>query len=178
MTGTDFQHNYILENEVIFLLEERALLAKNNRRIELSENNYRMLYYLLEGEVTKRKLMEKIWAEQNGAVSDSCYYGQVHLLRKSLIMAGISGDVIKTIPRKGLKYNGVYALCSKQQEDKIRETDMYIHEPSTFHRDDTYRDLEDFKKKIKKVSRVFVVSMTIASVCWLTTLLFIIFRII
>ncbi|EJG2607892.1 hypothetical protein M9Z24_001865 [Salmonella enterica] len=75
MTDTDFQHNYLLENEVVFLPEERVLLAKNSNRIELTENNYRMLCCLLEGEVSKKKLMEKIWSEQNGAVSDSCYYG-------------------------------------------------------------------------------------------------------
>ncbi|EEC6977137.1 hypothetical protein LWW59_004640, partial [Salmonella enterica] len=177
MTDTDFQHNYLLENEVVFLPEERVLLAKNSNRIELTENNYRMLCCLLEGEVSKKKLMEKIWSEQNGAVSDSCYYGQVHLLRKALIMAGISGDVIKTIPRKGLKYNGVYAFCAPEHlEDRCREIEMeHIHQQSINPRNDTFYDPEDLKRKIKKISRIFVVSMTIASVCWLTTLLFIIF---
>ncbi|OMI72455.1 membrane protein [Escherichia coli N36410PS] len=34
------------------------------------------------------------------------YYGQIYMLRKALDIAGLSSSLIKTIPRKGVRYLG------------------------------------------------------------------------
>lgn len=97
---------FILEEGVRFLPVERRITNDTGATVDLSENSYRFLSLLLNGEMDKQNIIELVWSEQRGLVSDSSYYGQIYILRKALELVGLPGTLIKTIPRKGVKYMG------------------------------------------------------------------------
>lgn len=176
----NIEKDYWLENNVRLIADKRLLLAEDESRVELTENNYRMLVCIIEGETSKEELLRKVWSEQNGVVSDSCYYGQVHLLRKALVQVGISGDVIKTIPRKGIKYNGVYSeykenITKKNTADTLGNSEGHTLDHLKYE-SFSHIDMDYIQKKIKKTMNFIAALMTILSVCWLVTLFFILFR--
>lgn len=47
------------------------------------------LLLLLEGETDKQNIINQVWHEQRGSVSDSSYYGQIYMLRKSFDQIGL-----------------------------------------------------------------------------------------
>lgn len=97
---------FILDNGVRFFPGRRYITDRTGAVINLTENSYRFFTLLLKGETDKQSIISQVWCEQRGAVSDSSYYGQIHFLRKMLAEVGISGAVIKTLPRRGVKYMG------------------------------------------------------------------------
>jgi DNA-binding winged helix-turn-helix (wHTH) protein len=113
---------FLLENGVHFLPEERRIINESGAVVELSENSYRFLLLILNGEMDKQNIIEHVWSEQRGLVSDSSYYGQIYILRKALGLVGLPGTLIKTIPRKGVKYTGAV----KQQTAKIQEVEIDV----------------------------------------------------
>nr|WP_315289639.1 transcriptional regulator [Serratia proteamaculans] len=106
---------FTLDKGVQFIPAKRCLVATGGKVIELSENSYRFLLLLLKGETDKQNLINQVWAEQRGSVSESSYYGQLYLLRKAFSLAGLPNTLIKTIPRKGVKYVG-YVACGEFHE--------------------------------------------------------------
>ena len=97
---------FILGDGIRFEPEKRCLINDFGTVINLPENSYRFLLLLLEGETDKQNIINQVWHEQRGSVSDSSYYGQIYMLRKSFEQIGLSSAFIKTIPRKGVKYMG------------------------------------------------------------------------
>lgn len=64
------------------------------------------LLYLLEhnGEVlTQRSLLTAVWEKQGAIVSTNSLYQTIASLRKTLKMAGLADNVVKTIPKQGYK---------------------------------------------------------------------------
>ncbi|MFD1800843.1 transcriptional regulator [Mixta tenebrionis] len=91
---------------VKFLPGERCIVNESGTVIGLSENSYRFLLLILNGETDKQAIIKQVWHEQRGSVSDSSYYGQIYMLRKAFSLVGLPNSLIKTIPRKGVKYMG------------------------------------------------------------------------
>ncbi|PNS11946.1 transcriptional regulator [Mixta theicola] len=98
--------SFILNDGIQFLPGKRCIINQTGTVISLSENNYRFLLLLLNGETDKQNIINQVWHEQRGSVSDSSYYGQIYMLRKAFELVGLSSSLIKTIPRKGVKYMG------------------------------------------------------------------------
>lgn len=97
---------FILGDGIRFEPDKRCLINDFGTVINLPENSYRFLLLLLEGETDKQNIINQVWHEQRGSASDSSYYGQIYMLRKSFDQIGLSSAFIKTIPRKGVKYMG------------------------------------------------------------------------
>jgi DNA-binding winged helix-turn-helix (wHTH) protein len=78
MNGLKFNEGktFLLDKNVMFLPSKRRLVSEDNRVVELTENNYRFLSLLLTGETDKQAIIDFVWQEQNGSVSESSYYGQ------------------------------------------------------------------------------------------------------
>ncbi|NIH92209.1 DNA-binding winged helix-turn-helix (wHTH) protein [Enterobacter asburiae] len=167
---------YTLENDVIFSPRKRSLITKSGIAIELSENSYRFLILLLNGETDKHKIINQVWAEQNGAVSESSYYGQLYLLRRSFIEAGLPDSLIKTIPRKGVKYMGnvVKTVPAKDDEDKHKHLKMsplhdvkIIDDPSPSAQKKAAINASSIEWYHSKGWNVFISILTALTVCWL-----------
>ncbi|UXD26617.1 hypothetical protein FORC065_3883 [Yersinia enterocolitica] len=112
-----------LEGTVLFSPAQRCLNGPNGLVVMLTENNLRFLQLLLSGVTEKEQIINQVWKEQRGAVSESSYYGQLYMLRKAFIQVGLKESLIHTIPRKGVRYTGsvsqitVYKEPEKQQDN-------------------------------------------------------------
>lgn len=179
---------YTLDKGVRFIPAKRCLIALNGSVIELSENSLRLLLLLLEGETDKSNLINQVWVEQRGSVSESSYYGQLYLLRKSFRQVGLPESLIKTIPRKGVKYVGFVTsemfiesisqqTLSHPQDIPVESNELH----STILKNKNVLPSEVMHKSLKSTindwyqSRswhLFVSVLAVIAVCWLTTLFF------
>ncbi|OFS10107.1 transcriptional regulator [Hafnia sp. HMSC23F03] len=117
---------FILGDGIRFEPEKRCLINDFGTVINLPENSYRFLLLLLEGETDKQNIINQVWHEQRGSVSDSSYYGQIYMLRKSFDQIGLSSSLIKTIPRKGVKYMGSVLRENKSKPDLATENRINV----------------------------------------------------
>lgn len=117
---------FILGDGIRFEPEKRCLINDFGTVINLPENSYRFLLLLLEGETDKQNIINQVWHEQRGSVSDSSYYGQIYMLRKSFDQIGLSSSLIKTIPRKGVKYMGSVLRENKSIPDLATESRINV----------------------------------------------------
>lgn len=171
------EHNeliFFLDNGVQFLPEKRFLISLSGHVVNLSENSYRFLILLLDGENDKQKIINQIWHEQRGVVSDSSYYGQIYTLRKAFELVGLSGALIKTIPRRGVKYTGkvtVKPLAVKEEQHPVMAVEHEEVSLPAVHEATSMASIKAVPKKPAK-SRFdhFISIMAILAVCWLTTL--------
>lgn len=171
---------YLLDENIQFIPEKGLLVSDSGKTVNLSENSYRFLKLLLEGESNKQTIINQIWHEQRGVVSDSSYYGQIHSLRKSFELVGLPGSLIKTIPRRGVKYIGKVSTSNYSSECNLINTngaEVLVAQNLTSSPPDL-----SFKEKDKKciqsrrnLDRLFSVLAVIA-VCWLATLTVVVFR--
>lgn len=171
---------FLLDNGVKFVPEKRFLISVSGNIVSLSENSYRFLILLLEGENDKQKIINQIWHEQRGVVSDSSYYGQIYTLRKSFELVGLSSSLIKTIPRRGVKYVG---KVSRKEEltppqpsaDFYPETllppplDTQSASPSIVP-DNPQPFSQKTSRSRRKKWDVFISILAVLAVCWLTIL--------
>lgn len=187
---SDGCYYFSLEKGVHFYPESRCITTSAGNTIELPENSYRFLTLLLEGESDKQKIISEVWREQRGLVSDSSYYGQIYNLRKALEAAGLSGGLIKTIPRRGVRYLGKVdkRICEStdsnehlndnniNEEDIVTDihNDNFIYEKRTSI-DNNHTSIEWYKTK---QWGAFISVLAVLAVCWLTTLIFLFFIII
>lgn len=179
--------NFLLDKNVMFLPSKRRLVSEDNRVVELTENNYRFLSLLLTGETDKQAIIDFVWQEQNGSVSESSYYGQLYLLRKALTACGLAESLIKTIPRKGVRYTGtvkeVVIDSNTTSEKVVSETLSGAVEAESgqeeFHGKD---EVEIRPAPVHRGSaewyqsrswNVFVSVLAVIAVCWITTLIFV-----
>ncbi|ACQ67389.1 putative transcriptional regulator [Candidatus Hamiltonella defensa 5AT (Acyrthosiphon pisum)] len=111
-----------LEGSVLFPPSERCLYGADGSVAILTENNLRFLLLLLNGVTEKEEIINQVWKEQRGAVSESSYYGQLYMLRKAFLQVGLKESLIRTIPRKGVQYTGnVTRILWSDHCEKIEE---------------------------------------------------------
>lgn len=110
-----------LERTVLFSPAQRCLNGPEGTVVILTENNIRFLQLLLSGVTEKEQIINQVWREQRGAVSESSYYGQLYMLRKAFVQVGLKESLIHTIPRKGVRYTGSVeqiAVCNKREQQQ------------------------------------------------------------
>ena len=131
-SSIDDEFTFILNDRIHFLPGKRCIVSPGGTVIGLSENSYRFLLLLLNGETDKQKIINLVWREQRGSVSDSSYYGQIYMLRKAFCMAGLPSSLIKTIPRKGVKYMGKVGKVKNQPVLKIKTGETPLTESEEY----------------------------------------------
>ncbi|WP_145572620.1 winged helix-turn-helix domain-containing protein [Yersinia mollaretii] len=110
-----------LERTVLFSPAQRCLNGPEGTVVILTENNIRFLQLLLSGVTAKEQIINQVWREQRGAVSESSYYGQLYMLRKAFVQVGLKESLIHTIPRKGVRYTGSVeqiVVCNKKEQQQ------------------------------------------------------------
>lgn len=116
-------------NEIVFKLEETVLFSPAQRCLNgpngsvaiLTENNLRFLQLLLNGVTEKEQIINQVWKEQRGAISESSYYGQLYMLRKAFVQVGLKESLIHTIPRKGVRYIGSVSQVTLSQMPEVQQ---------------------------------------------------------
>ncbi|WP_145524531.1 winged helix-turn-helix domain-containing protein [Yersinia vastinensis] len=121
-----------LEGTVLFSPTQRCLNGPDGSVVILTENNLRFLQLLLNGVTEKEQIINQVWKEQRGAVSESSYYGQLYMLRKAFLQVGLKESLIHTIPRKGVRYTGSVSQVSiGRKTDNAQNNDEADPTPAT-----------------------------------------------
>jgi cholera toxin transcriptional activator len=123
---------YLIEDLVTFDVHHMTLRG-TSRLIELTANESELLEMLLDGLSTKSAIIHRVWGSKGLIVTDSSYHQLVRSVRSRLEESGVSGSLIKTLPRQGLKFMGIVRplpsesatpFASLQQLDKIRPASL------------------------------------------------------
>ncbi|EMI5803121.1 winged helix-turn-helix domain-containing protein [Klebsiella aerogenes] len=97
---------YIVEDGVEFSPHEHTLYSKlNGSKVTLLASASECFLCLLENHgklVTKKELVHIGWEQYNLHVSDSTFNQNIFTLRKALKDCGLTHEIIRTVPRKGL----------------------------------------------------------------------------
>ncbi|OON42164.1 hypothetical protein BTJ39_03160 [Izhakiella australiensis] len=181
---------FMLDNDVRFFPARRYITARSGMVINLTENSYRFLMLLLKGETDKQSIINQVWYEQRGAVSDSSYYGQIYSLRKMLDQVGISSSVIKTLPRRGVKYMGKVEMMADDSNIAASSPSSHLSVEPLDNQSNRVAVISESMLKEPSAEKqsapdpswinsrhfhVLVTIVAIISVCWLATLLVAIF---
>lgn len=112
---------YIINGSVLFDCEERTLCSQEQSGPALTLNTpaSRCLQLLIErvgSVVSQREFFTLIW-EQNGAyVTANTFYQNITIVRKGLKAVGLSADIIKTVPKEGVKLVAEVAVYTPPEE--------------------------------------------------------------
>lgn len=100
-------NSYIINDEVIFNMDvnELQLVAgKDHEAITLNTPTARCLQLLLESNgniISRDEFLSAVWKERGVVVSQNTFYQNISLLRKSLLRAGLTQDVVVTVRQRG-----------------------------------------------------------------------------
>ncbi|PEX87153.1 winged helix-turn-helix domain-containing protein [Klebsiella sp. KG9] len=99
-------NEYIINNEVIFNVNVNELqpLGENGEGVSLNAPTARCLQLLLESNgkiISREEFLETVWKTRGVVVSQNTFYQNISLLRKSLLKAGLSQDIIVTVRQRG-----------------------------------------------------------------------------
>ena len=96
----------IINQEIIFNanMNELRPLAGDGECISLNAPTARCLLLLLQncGKVISRDEFRRLYGKHGVVVSQNTFYQNISLLRKSLVKAGLSEDIIITVRQKAL----------------------------------------------------------------------------
>lgn len=99
-------NQYIINDEVIFDANMNMLqpLGENGEGVSLNAPTARCLQLLLESSdrvISREEFLESVWKTRGIVVSQNTFYQNISLLRKSLVKAGLSQDIIITVRQRG-----------------------------------------------------------------------------
>ncbi len=129
----------IINQEIIFNanMNELRPLAGNGESISLNAPTARCLLLLLQncGNVISRdEFLAAVWETRGVVVSQNTFYQNISLLRKSLLKAGLSEDIIITVRQKGFSVAPdtlVIPLSDEECENMNRERLTHFHSSKT-----------------------------------------------
>ncbi|RRW88822.1 winged helix-turn-helix domain-containing protein [Pandoraea apista] len=104
---------YLIENLVVFDCSHPSLSC-NGRLTELNENESKLLALILGGLVSKSTVIQQVWGDKGLIVTDNSYHQLVRMVRNRLEEFGVSGRLIKTLPRQGLKFVGTVSMLTNE----------------------------------------------------------------
>ena len=100
-------NSYIINDEVIFNMDVNELqpvAGKDLEAITLNTPTARCLQLLLESNgniISRDEFLSAVWKERGVVVSQNTFYQNISLLRKSLLRAGLTQDVVVTVRQRG-----------------------------------------------------------------------------
>ncbi|HII0473932.1 TPA: winged helix-turn-helix domain-containing protein [Klebsiella pneumoniae] len=100
-------NSYIINDEVIFNMDVNELqpvAGKDHEAITLNTPTARCLQLLLESNgniISRDEFLSAVCKERGVVVSQNTFYQNISLLRKSLLRAGLTQDVVVTVRQRG-----------------------------------------------------------------------------
>lgn len=111
----------------------KNILITDGREISITEKEKKLLLLLLEAAidnefVKKECIIEKIWPERNGVVTENNILQLVHRLRRTLSFCGLAGCV-HTVFREGYRYIPPVDEASEDDKDaeRLRMLKTWFH---------------------------------------------------
>jgi DNA-binding winged helix-turn-helix (wHTH) protein len=97
----------LVENDFFALNSKSSILIikSENKAIHLTELQRRLFRILLSGVTKKQEVIESVWENNHVTITDNNYHQLIYQCRTLLSRHGIPPDVIKTIPRYGVRFN-------------------------------------------------------------------------
>ncbi|EPH2696149.1 winged helix-turn-helix domain-containing protein [Klebsiella aerogenes] len=115
---------FIINDEVIFDVNMSELRSVNGsgETINLNGPTARCLQLLIESNgriISREEFLETVWKTRGVVVAQNTFYQNISLLRKSLLKAGLSKDIIITVRQRGfiLATNSVITAVAKTEEE-------------------------------------------------------------
>ncbi|MBB1199396.1 hypothetical protein EGM70_03660 [Enterobacteriaceae bacterium 89] len=111
---------YLIEDKVIYSPDTSRIWPVNNPQayVTLYVPASQCLLLLIthaEEVLTQPFLSYEVWEKNGLYVNTNTLYQNIAVLRKSLKQAGLNQEVIKTIPRMGLKFIGNYRIVLEEE---------------------------------------------------------------
>lgn len=115
---------FIINEQVCFHSEEHRLepIKENGTAITLNAPVSRCLLLLLlrAGEViSQRELVYEVWESKGQFANANTYFQNIHLLRKALKIAGFEENIIKTVPKEGIRLVGTVTYHEEDSETNL-----------------------------------------------------------
>jgi DNA-binding winged helix-turn-helix (wHTH) protein len=97
----------LVENDFFALNSKSSILIikSENKAIHLTELQRRLFRILLSGVTKKQDVIESVWENNHVTITDNNYHQLIYQCRTLLSRHGIPPEVIKTIPRYGVRFN-------------------------------------------------------------------------
>lgn len=115
---------FIINDEVIFDVNMSELRSVNGsgETINLNGPTARCLQLLIESNgriISREEFLETVWKTRGVVVAQNTFYQNISLLRKSLLKAGLSKDIIITVRQRGfiLATDSVITAVAKTEEE-------------------------------------------------------------
>ena len=115
---------FIINDEVIFdvNMSELRSVNGNGETINLNGPTARCLQLLIESNgriISREEFLETVWKTRGVVVAQNTFYQNISLLRKSLLKAGLSKDIIITVRQRGfiLATDSVITAVAKTEEE-------------------------------------------------------------
>lgn len=80
-------------------------LLPSKQSVNISEKQKRLLVCLLNGVNKKSEVIKIVWCENHAVISDNSYHQLLYQFRALLLKNSMPPDLIRTIPRYGVKLN-------------------------------------------------------------------------
>ncbi|SBN28228.1 hypothetical protein SB00094_04916 [Klebsiella variicola subsp. tropica] len=130
MDETVLFNGCMINHEVIFnaSMNELRPLSGDGESVSLNAPTARCLLLLLQnsGKVISRdEFLAAVWENRGVVVSQNTFYQNISLLRKSLLKAGLSADIIITVRQKGFSVSPdtlIIPLSDEECENMNRVT--------------------------------------------------------
>lgn len=96
-----------VENDFFALNSKSStlIIKAKNESIHLTELQRRLFCILLSGVTRKQEVIESVWENNHITITDNNYHQLIYQCRTLLSRHGIPPEVIKTIPRYGVRFN-------------------------------------------------------------------------
>lgn len=148
---------FIINNEVIFdvNMSELRSVNGNGKTISLNGPTARCLQLLIESNgriISREEFLETVWKTRGVVVAQNTFYQNISLLRKSLVKAGLSQDIIITVRQRGFILATDSAITPIAKTEEAEETVLATPEISSVKVEEL---LMDETQEIKKEKRLY-----------------------
>lgn len=112
----------LVENDFFALNSKSStlIIKAKNESIHLTELQRRLFCILLSGVTKKQEVIESVWENNHVTITDNNYHQLIYQCRTLLSRHGIPPEVIKTIPRYGVRFN-----CSPLEEAQAQHSGWF-----------------------------------------------------
>ena len=117
---------FIINGKVCFFSGEHRLepLGDQGSAVSLNVPVSRCLLLLLQRKgciISQSDFVYEVWESKGQFANANTYFQNIHLLRKALTTSGIEENIIKTIPKEGVRFVGTVTCLSEENSESTAE---------------------------------------------------------